>query len=138
MLEGVSCHIGSQLLDTAPMMQAFEKVVALADRLRASGIPIRTLDFGGGLGVAYKPGDRHRPRRISSPACSRRRADADLEIMVEPGRSIVAEAGALLTRVLYRKSNGAKNFVIVDAAMNDLLRPALYRSASRNYPRAPQ
>ena len=127
-LEGVSCHIGSQLLDTAPMMQAFEKAIALVDRLRARGIPIGTLDLGGGLGVSYKPTDRTPPVRDFVDALVSKVAGRDLTVMIEPGRSIVGEAGVLLTRVLYRKSNGHKEFVIVDAAMNDLLRPALYHS----------
>ena len=126
--DGVSCHIGSQLLDTGPMMDAFDKVIALVDRLRASGIPIRTLDLGGGLGVGYKAGE-HAPAIAPFVTELLSRVDGrDLEIMVEPGRSIVGEAGVLLARVLYRKMNGAKQFVIVDAAMNDLIRPALYHA----------
>lgn len=128
LLEGVSCHIGSQLLDTDPMMDAFEKVIALVDRLRASGIPIRTLDLGGGLGVQYKPSEQTPAVQEFVAGMLSKVAARDLEVMIEPGRSVVGEAGALLTRVLYRKSNGPKQFVIVDAAMNDLLRPALYHS----------
>ena len=94
---GVSCHIGSQILDASPILEAVDKVLALANALRAQGHPIRHLDLGGGLGV-------------------------------EPGRSIVGAAGVLLTRVLYRKKNGDREFVIVDAAMNDLIRPSLYRA----------
>jgi diaminopimelate decarboxylase len=127
-LEGVSCHIGSQLLDIVPMMDAFEKVVGLVDRLRASGIPIRSLDLGGGLGVQYKPADKTPAVSEFVAALLSKVAARDLEVMIEPGRSIVGEAGVLLTRVLYRKTNGPKEFVIVDAAMNDLLRPALYHS----------
>lgn len=127
-LAGVSCHIGSQLLDTAPMMEAFEKVVALVDRLRASGIAIRSLDLGGGLGVQYKPAEERPEVSAFIAGMLDKVAGRDLEIMIEPGRSVVGEAGVLLTRVLYRKSNGPKEFVIVDAAMNDLLRPALYHS----------
>ncbi len=128
LLDGLSCHIGSQLLDSAPLMEAFEKIVTLAERLRASGIPLRTLDLGGGLGVAYMPGEVTPSVPDFIAGLLSRAGGRGFEIMIEPGRSIVAEAGALLTRVLYRKSNGAKNFVIVDGAMNDLLRPALYRS----------
>jgi diaminopimelate decarboxylase len=125
-LEGVSCHIGSQLMNPAPVMQAVDRVLELAVRLRAQGFPIRHVDLGGGLAVAYKPED-------STPAiadfiasmCSRA-AGRGFHIMVEPGRSIVAAAGVLLARVLYRKQTGGKEFVIVDAAMNDLIRPALY------------
>jgi diaminopimelate decarboxylase len=128
LLEGVSCHIGSQILETGPMMQAFDRMVALAERLRIRGIPVRTLDLGGGLGVAYKPDQAAPPIADFIQAMLRKIAGRGLEVMIEPGRSIVAEAGALLTRVLYRKANGAKQFVIVDAAMNDLIRPALYQS----------
>jgi diaminopimelate decarboxylase len=127
-LEGVSCHIGSQILDIQPMLEVFEKMVALAQRLRARGWPIRTLDLGGGLGVPYKPGDLAPCIPDYVNAVRVKAAGHGLEILIEPGRSIVAEAGLLLTRVLYRKSNGGKEFVIVDAAMNDLLRPALYNS----------
>jgi diaminopimelate decarboxylase len=127
-LEGVSCHIGSQIVDIAPMLQVFDKMIALVERLRARGIPIRTLDLGGGLGVAYKPGDQALSIRQFIQAMCQRTVGHGLEILIEPGRSIVAEAGLLLTRVLYRKSNGDRQFVIVDAAMNDLIRPALYQS----------
>lgn len=127
-LDGVSCHIGSQITDITPMLEVFDKMVALVERLRAQGNPIRTLDLGGGLGVAYKPGDRALSICDFIQAMCRRTAGHNLEILIEPGRSIVAEAGLLLTRVLYRKTNGDREFVIVDAAMNDLIRPALYQS----------
>ncbi len=127
-LDGVSCHIGSQITDIAPMLQVFDKMIALVERLRARGIPIRTLDLGGGLGVAYKPGDLAMSICEYVRAMCQRTAGHDLEILIEPGRSIVAEAGLLLTRVLYRKTNGEREFIIVDAAMNDLIRPALYQS----------
>jgi diaminopimelate decarboxylase len=127
-LEGVSCHIGSQILDIQPMLQVFDKMVALSERLRAQGLPIRSLDLGGGLGVPYHP-DETAPRIADYiQAMCQRAAGHDLEILIEPGRSMVAEAGLLLTRVLYRKTNNEKEFVIVDAAMNDLIRPALYQS----------
>jgi len=125
-VEGVSCHIGSQLLDLEPMMLAVDRVIALIDRLRSKGFAIRHADFGGGLGVAYRPGDQP-PAITDFVAAIRERAEnRDLHLMIEPGRSIVANAGVLLTRVLYRKKTGDKDFVIVDAAMNDLIRPALY------------
>jgi diaminopimelate decarboxylase len=127
-LDGVSCHIGSQITDIEPMIEVFDKMAVLADRLRASGFPIRTLDLGGGLGVPYKPGDKAPAIADFIRTMCERVAGSGLEILIEPGRSIVAEAGALVTRVLYRKSNGGRQFVIVDAAMNDLIRPALYHS----------
>jgi diaminopimelate decarboxylase len=127
-LDAVSCHIGSQLLDPSPLFEAIEKMLALVDRLRSKDVPIRHLDLGGGLGVSYRVEDQ-------APAISefigRLRAllsGRDLHVMVEPGRSIVGEAGVLLSRVLYRKRNGDKEFIIVDAAMNDLVRPALYHA----------
>ena len=127
-LEGVSCHIGSQLLDTAPMLEALDKVLALVERLRARGLPIRCLDLGGGLGIAYKPADATPPIRELMSSVSAKVRGRGLTVFVEPGRSIVGEAGVLLTRVLYRKRNGPKEFIVVDAAMNDLIRPALYQS----------
>jgi diaminopimelate decarboxylase len=127
-LEGVSCHIGSQLLDTDPIMETVDKMLALVGRLRENGIPIRNLDLGGGLGVAYKPEDKA-PGIGCVVASIRRKVEGrDLKIMVEPGRSIVGESGVLLTRVLFRKQTPRKEFIVVDAAMNDLLRPALYQS----------
>ncbi len=128
LLEGVSCHIGSQITDIAPLLEVFDKMVALVERLRARGLPIRSLDLGGGLGVAYKPGDKALSICDYIQAMCARTAGHNLEILIEPGRSMVAEAGVLLTRVLYRKSNGEREFIIVDAAMNDLIRPALYHS----------
>ena len=127
-LEGVSCHIGSQILDTGPMMEAFDKMIALVERLRAAGLPIHSLDLGGGLGVPYRPTDASPSIGAFIASMCAKVAGKSLQIMIEPGRSIVGEAGVLLTRVLYRKANGSKQFVIVDAGMNDLIRPALYQS----------
>jgi diaminopimelate decarboxylase len=126
--EGVSCHIGSQILDPSPILEAVGKVLALAAALRAHGHPIRHVDLGGGLGVAYHPGEQA-PEIRSFVECLRARVRASgLRVMVEPGRSIVGPAGVLLTRVLYRKRNGSKEFIVVDAAMNDLIRPSLYKA----------
>jgi diaminopimelate decarboxylase len=125
--EGVSCHIGSQILDPAPILEAVDKVLALATRLAAEGHPIRHVDLGGGLGVAYHAGE-NAPGIAAFVENLRGRVRAGLKVMIEPGRSIVGPAGVLLTRVLYRKRNGEKEFIIVDAAMNDLIRPALYRA----------
>ncbi|MGI8745197.1 MAG: diaminopimelate decarboxylase [Bryobacteraceae bacterium] len=126
--DAVSCHIGSQITDTRPLLQAVEKMLELVDRLRANGFAIRTLDLGGGLGVAYQPGEASPCIREFVQSVCEKAKGRELELMIEPGRSIVAEAGVLLARVLYRKQNGEKEFVIVDAAMNDLIRPALYHS----------
>jgi diaminopimelate decarboxylase len=126
--EGVSCHIGSQILDPTPILEAVDKVLALAASLRAQGYPIRHLDLGGGLGIAYHGGEKA-PAIASFIECLYGRLrQSGLTVMVEPGRSIVGPAGVLLTRVLYRKKNGPKEFVVVDAAMNDLIRPSLYRA----------
>ncbi|MDZ4800381.1 MAG: diaminopimelate decarboxylase [Bryobacteraceae bacterium] len=127
-VEGVSCHIGSQILDPSPLMEAVDKMLALVARLRAAGIHIRHLDLGGGLGVQYRPTDEAPAIPDVVRGILERVASCDLEVSVEPGRSIVAEAGVLLTRVLYRKQTARKQFVVVDAAMNDLIRPALYKS----------
>lgn len=126
--EGVSCHIGSQLLDTDPIIEAVHIMLELAERLRARGVPIRHVDFGGGLGIRYKPGDVAPDVKNFVAALRQEVTGRDLEVTVEPGRSIVGEAGVLLTRVLYRKRTGRKEFVVVDAAMSDLIRPALYQS----------
>ena len=126
--QGVSCHIGSQILDTSPILEAFEKAVALACRLRDEGHPITHLDLGGGLGVAYHAGEGAPSIRAFIQNLRERLTASGLKVMVEPGRSIVGPAGVLLARVLYRKRNGEKEFVIVDAAMNDLIRPSLYRA----------
>ncbi len=123
-IEGVSCHIGSQLLDAAPLLDALDHLLALADRVAG----IRFLDLGGGVGVPYRP-DQQAPDLAQFLAGVRSKlAGRDLFLFLEPGRSIVAEAGVLLTRVLYRKSSPAKEFVVVDAAMNDLIRPSLYEA----------
>ena len=125
---GVSCHIGSQLLDTDPVMEAVDKMLELVGRLRAAGHPIRHIDLGGGLGVAYKPADTTPEIGRFIDTLRRKVEGRGVAVMVEPGRSIVGAAGALLTRVLYRKRTPQKEFVVVDAAMNDLIRPALYQS----------
>jgi diaminopimelate decarboxylase len=125
---GVSCHIGSQMLDSAPMVEAVERLLALALRLKASGLPIDHIDLGGGLGVKYQATE-DTPSIHDAVASMRKVIEASgLIAMVEPGRSIVAEAGVLLTKVLYRKNNGGKEFAIIDAAMNDLIRPSLYKA----------
>ncbi|MDQ2712566.1 MAG: diaminopimelate decarboxylase [Acidobacteriota bacterium] len=126
--EGVSCHIGSQLLAIDPLLEAADKVLALVGRLRAQGHGIRDLDLGGGLGVAYRPGEHNPSVNEFLEKLKPRLEGLDLRLMLEPGRSVVAEAGVLLTRLLLIKKNGTKTFLVVDAAMNDLLRPALYQA----------
>ena len=126
--EGVSCHIGSQILDPSPILEAVSKALELASALRAEGQPIRHLDLGGGLGIAYRAEEEAPAIRGFVESVHALLRESGLTVMIEPGRSIVGPAGALLTRVLYRKRNGPREFVVVDAAMNDLIRPALYHA----------
>jgi diaminopimelate decarboxylase len=126
--EGVSCHIGSQMLDLDPLLESADKVLDLAKRLRDSGIAIRYVDLGGGLGVPYRSNDPEPSVEAFIDRLRHKMQRSGFTLMLEPGRSIVAQAGVLLTRVLFVKHNGAKNFIIVDAAMNDLIRPALYQA----------
>ena len=124
---GIDCHIGSQLTDLAPFLAALERVLALADRLAAVGIPIGHLDLGGGLGIRYL--GEHPPEPAAyAAALLHRLGSRDHEIILEPGRAIVGNAGILLTRVEYLKPTAHRRFAVVDAAMNDLLRPALYQA----------
>jgi diaminopimelate decarboxylase len=125
-LEGLSCHIGSQLTSAEPLIDAFEKMLALAERLRSRGHSIRYLDLGGGLGVPYQEGQEAEDIASYVSQLRERLRGSDLLLLLEPGRSIVARAGVLLTRVLYRKKGNGKEFVIVDASMTELIRPSLY------------
>ena len=127
-VSGVSSHIGSQLLDAGPLEEALDKMLALIHRLRAAALTVDHLDIGGGLGVAYQSHQTRPPVSSFIRRVCERTVSLGLTLMTEPGRSIVAEAGALVTRVLYRKHNGPKQFLIVDAAMNDLIRPSLYQA----------
>jgi len=122
---GIDCHIGSQLTELAPFRDAFRKVLNLVDVLASEGIRIRHLDLGGGLGIRYRDENPPGPEQYMQ-ALFECVGDRPQEIMLEPGRSMVGNAGLLLTRVEYLKHGAARNFVIVDAAMNDLMRPALY------------
>jgi len=123
--EGVSAHIGSQVLSLAPFRTALQRMTAFVLDLRKQGIHLRYLDFGGGLGVRYT--DQKPPSRADYARMVRKIVrPLRVHLLLEPGRSIVAQSGVLLTRVLYVKENRGKTFVIVDAAMNDLMRPALY------------
>jgi len=124
-VSGVDCHIGSQLTQLSPFLDALERVLALTDRLVADGIAIDHLDLGGGLGVCYAEESPPEPAAYAAALLGRLK-DRPYEIFIEPGRAIAANAGVLLTRVQYLKHNEAKHFAIIDAAMNDLIRPALY------------
>jgi diaminopimelate decarboxylase len=127
-VEGVSCHIGSQIFDLQAFVDALARVLELVERLRAAGLTIRTLDLGGGLGVGYAQGESGPAIAEYGSRIQTALAGQELKLMIEPGRSIVGQAGVLLARTLYRKAAGDKVFLIIDAAMNDLIRPALYQS----------
>lgn len=122
---GIDCHIGSQLTDTAPFLDATDRVLALVDALHAEGIELEHIDLGGGLGICYRDEQPPLPAEYIE-AILQRFADRDYEILLEPGRAIVGNAGILLTKVEYLKPTANKNFAIIDAAMNDLVRPSLY------------
>jgi len=123
--KGISAHIGSQIVSLAPFREAFRRIAGFIGELRRAGVGLEYLDIGGGLGVRYTT-----EKNSSRSAYARMIADLTrplgIHVLLEPGRSIIASAGVLLTRVLYTKRNRGKTFVVVDAAMNDLLRPALY------------
>jgi diaminopimelate decarboxylase len=125
---GIDCHIGSQLLDPAPFAEALERILTLIDQLAAEGIAIRHIDLGGGLGIKYRE-DQTQPSVAAylTPLLDKL-TGRGLQVVLEPGRRLVGNAGLLLTRVEYLKHGEAKDFAIVDAAMNDLLRPALYEA----------
>jgi len=124
-LVGVDCHIGSQLTELAPFADALQHVMTLVEALNTRGIALRHIDCGGGIGIRYRDEQPPTPAAYVAALCSALQGRAE-EILIEPGRAIVGDAGVLLTRVEYLKLNTHKNFAIVDAAMNDLIRPALY------------
>jgi diaminopimelate decarboxylase len=124
---GIDCHIGSQLTEIPPFIEALERLKLLVGRLRESGIAIRYLDLGGGLGISYHEEAPPHPREYAQAIVQRLR-DLPCELILEPGRVIVGNAGLLLTEVLYTKKTPSKEFIIVDAGMNDLVRPSYYGS----------
>jgi diaminopimelate decarboxylase len=132
-IAGVDCHIGSQLTSLAPFLDALARVLALADRLAEQGIEIGHLDLGGGLGIRYTDEQPPEPADYAE-ALEQRLADRPFEVILEPGRAIAGNAGVLLTRVEYLKPTETHRFAIVDAAMNDLLRPALYQAEQQIVP----
>ena len=123
---GVDCHIGSQLTDVAPFRDALARVRGLVLELRGRGFEVRHLDFGGGLGITYNDETPPEPRDYAAALLTDGVDKLGVRLLLEPGRVLVGNAGILLTRVLYLKDTGSKKFVIVDGAMNDLIRPALY------------
>ncbi len=134
---GIDCHIGSQLTESRPFVDALERVLKLVDLLAQEGIALQHLDLGGGLGVRYRDEQPPQPEEYLRPLLERL-ADSPYEILIEPGRAIIANAGLLVTRVQYLKCTGHKNFAIIDAAMNDLLRPALYSAWQEIVPVVPR
>ena len=124
---GVHTHIGSQLTELTPFIDALKKVLTLIETLQSHGTDIRYLNIGGGLGITYADENPPHPRDLAG-ALTPMLGDLKCRLIMEPGRSIVGNAGILVTRVLYNKETEAKRFVIVDAAMNDLLRPSLYEA----------
>lgn len=124
---GVDCHIGSQLTEVAPFVDALDRVIKLVDDLYMKGIALSHIDLGGGLGITYKDETPPLPGDYAAPLLDKL-AGRDLKVLIEPGRAIVGNAGVLLTKVEYLKHHEEKNFAIVDAAMNDLMRPALYQA----------
>jgi len=122
---GIDCHIGSQLTEIAPFLAALDRVLDLVDRLQRTGIRLEHIDLGGGVGIRYR--DEEPPSLTEyANALFKRLGRRKLKVLFEPGRVLVGNAGVMLTRVEYIKQNTAKNFAVVDAAMNDLMRPALY------------
>lgn len=130
---GVDCHIGSQLTRLSPFVDSLRKVLPLIDELRAQGAPIRYLDFGGGLGISYDQEQPPTPEAYAK-AILQEVEGKDLTLIFEPGRHLIGNAGALVTKVLYNKAGEAKHFVIVDAGMNDLIRPSIYDAYHRILP----
>jgi diaminopimelate decarboxylase len=133
LVTGIDCHIGSQLTELAPFIDALERVLELADRLERFGIPITHLDLGGGLGIRYTDEQPPEPEAYAQ-VLDRHLEGRNYEIILEPGRAIAGNAGILLTRVQYLKATEHRHFAIVDAAMNDLLRPALYQARQQVVP----
>jgi diaminopimelate decarboxylase len=132
-LLGIHAHIGSQITSTRPYVATLDRVLGLIDKLEAEDIHLRYIDLGGGLGIKYKDEKPPTPKDLAE-AIYTRLTHRDVTLLLEPGRYMVGDAGVLATKVLYRKDVGSKHFVIVDAAMNDLARPALYDAYHGVYP----
>ena len=126
-IQGVDCHIGSQLTDVLPFLDALDRVLKLVDQLAEQGVVLSHIDVGGGLGVCYDDEKPPHPKEYAE-AIAQKLVGRDLKLIYEPGRAIMANAGILVTEVEYLKENEERNFAIVDAAMNDLIRPALYQA----------
>lgn len=127
-IEGIDCHIGSQLTDVSPFAAAVERVIALVEQLNTEGIRLTHIDVGGGLGIPYGPEERTGGINEYAAAILKGSADRSEMLLFEPGRYLTGNAGVLLTRVEYLKRGSERNFAVIDAAMNDLMRPALYEA----------
>ena len=125
---GMDCHIGSQLTELQPFLDAVDRLIVLMEQLKQDDITLKHLDLGGGLGVTYTDETPPHPTEYAKALWEKLNAFSELEIIVEPGRAITANAGILVTKVEYLKSNESRNFAIVDAGMNDMIRPALYQA----------
>ena len=130
---GVQCHLGSQITEMGPFEEALRSLRQFVLELKSDGVALKYLDFGGGLGISYNHEEPPSPE-VYARAVAKATKDLGLTIVLEPGRVIVGNAGILLTRVLLKKNQGAKKFLVVDAGMNDLIRPALYGSHHQLWP----
>ena len=133
-IAGIDCHIGSQLTELSPFLDATDRILALVDKLKAENIHLEHIDLGGGLGVCYDNETPPCASLLTAELMAKLTNYADLEIIFEPGRSIIANAGILITKVEYTKHQDGNHFAIVDAGMNDLIRPALYKAWMRVLP----
>lgn len=127
-ITGMDCHIGSQLTELQPFLDATDRLIVLMEQLKQDGIQLKHLDLGGGLGVPYTNENPPHPSEYTSALLDKLKAYHELEIILEPGRAITANAGILVTKVEYLKHNEDRHFAIVDAGMNDMIRPALYQA----------
>ncbi|WP_410687329.1 diaminopimelate decarboxylase [Avibacterium paragallinarum] len=127
-ITGMDCHIGSQLTEMQPFLDATDRLIVLMQQLAQDGIELEHLDLGGGLGVTYKDEEAPHPSEYAKALLEKLKDYPNLEIILEPGRAITANAGILVTKVEYLKSNESRNFAIVDTGMNDMIRPALYQA----------
>ncbi|MFU2114313.1 diaminopimelate decarboxylase [[Pasteurella] aerogenes] len=127
-ISGMDCHIGSQLTELQPFLDATDRLIVLMEQLKQDGISLKHLDLGGGLGVTYTDENAPHPSEYARALLAKLKDYAELEIILEPGRAITANAGILVTKVEYLKSNESRHFAIVDTGMNDMIRPALYQA----------
>lgn len=134
-IQGISCHLGSQLTTLDPFLQALEQLLDLAEQLKKENIELKTINLGGGLGIPYQHETVPTPQEYCQKILNiLKKREAKLQLIIEPGRAITAQAGVLVTKIEYLKSNSDKNFAIVDAGMNDLIRPALYHAEQNILP----